>query len=409
MKKTLLVVLLLFSFRILWAAEQTWYEAYDSALNDIKMKNWRLAEEKLKAALKLQPRQGRKIRAYGARFMNYIPEYYLGVVYFHQGNYQGALENFLRVQNQELINKGDEEYEELTRLSRQAMVKLSPAAPDPESQFAHLMDQANKAWSERNFDLAKKLATQAMTTGVDEQKAMDLLKKIDVEQTLRALKDSIAKSDEQQTQRLLARLELLDPQNPELVQYRELWSKRIAESAKQQQTAPEPKLPMAEVKQTEIPKAADLQVEQAKFLSLLEQAKRELRLKNFQKARQTASLAFALGIDNRKAELLLQEIDAAENLQSEETAAIVAFYSGEYQKAIRLLENLVSRKKESERLYFYLGCSQAALAFLDTGNRSQLLQKARLQFAQAKRLNKSLTHDTRFISPRILEVYKQSE
>jgi len=110
----------------LCAAAEEWFEAYDEAMNDIKTQNWLLAETRLNAAIRQHPEQGRKVRAYGARYMRYFPEYYLGVVYFHTAKYQNALERFLSVQNKGLISETDGEFKEMTNLTQQAMVKLSP-------------------------------------------------------------------------------------------------------------------------------------------------------------------------------------------------------------------------------------------------------------------------------------------
>ena len=123
--KNWMAILLFISFASHSLAQESWWEFYDLALRDIKAKNWSLAEERMKAALKMQPNQGKKIRAYGARYVRYFPEYYLGIIAFNEGKFEAALELFLKVRNAGLIGKGDEEYPELSELSRQA-IKCSP-------------------------------------------------------------------------------------------------------------------------------------------------------------------------------------------------------------------------------------------------------------------------------------------
>jgi|GEM_PF-3265342 len=138
MKKQALIPTLCFLFVLVsrCAVAEEWFEAYDEAMSNIKSQNWLLAETRLSAALRQHPEQGRKVRAYGARFMRYYPEYYLGVVYFHTGKYQNALERFLSVQNKGLITETDEEYKEMTNLTQQAMVKLNPQIKPPVDETA---------------------------------------------------------------------------------------------------------------------------------------------------------------------------------------------------------------------------------------------------------------------------------
>src|SRR5438105_6842289 len=97
-------------------AQESWWDPYDQAMPDIKAKNWSLAEQHLKMALKQHPNQSRKIKTYGVYYIRYIPEYYLGLVYFNEGRYSDAAEKLLSVQNAGLLVPGDQEFPELTRM-----------------------------------------------------------------------------------------------------------------------------------------------------------------------------------------------------------------------------------------------------------------------------------------------------
>jgi len=92
--------------------------------------------------------------------------------------------------------------------------------------------------------------------------------------------------------------------------------------------------------------------------------------------------------------------------------ALLAFYSGQYQQSADLLERLAAKKKDSAKVFFYLACSNAALAFeqIKQGNgamrKKQLLEKARQEFAEAQRIDPLLQYDRKYICTRILQIYE---
>ena len=212
---TVLIILIFWSAHVA-IAQESWWDFYDLAMKDIRAKNWSLAEERLKSAMRLQSEQGPKVRTYGARFIRYFPEYYLGVVHFHQGRHEQALENFLRVQNKGLIKEGDEEHAELTRLKQQAFAKLNPSAPPPEipntqQQYASLLEQARKSLGLRDYPQAKNFANQAISLGTNDGKAKDLLKKIELEENVEQLRAALNKNDLQLAQQISGKVRTLDP------------------------------------------------------------------------------------------------------------------------------------------------------------------------------------------------------
>jgi hypothetical protein len=96
--------------------------------------------------------------------------------------------------------------------------------------------------------------------------------------------------------------------------------------------------------------------------------------------------------------------------EDQEKQAVLAFYSGNYQQAKKIFELILKDKPDSARIYFYLGCSNAALAFMVSKNEGQpLLARARENFAQSRSLNPSFRYDITNISPRILKIYAQAQ
>jgi hypothetical protein len=484
---------IILSLLILWSAhvamaQESWWDFYDLAMKDIRAKNWSLAEERLKSAFRLQSEQGPKVRTYGARFIRYFPEYYLGVVYFHQGKHQQALEEFLRVQNKGLIKQGDEEHAELTRLKQQSFAKLNPSSPPPEipntqQQYASLLDQAQKSLSTRNYEQAKNFANQADALGTNDGKAKDLLKKIELEENLEQLRAALDKNDLQLAQQISKKVETLDPGNSELDRLEKIVVKNAAEVetrkqfanlldqaerqlsagaydnakklAQQAQSIPgadvskvQNLMRQIEIQQASVkPPAADAEP----FQELIKSANSAMTKNNFIEARRFATKANQVpGGNHQSIQDLLKRIELAENssiLESalkkkdwnsaqraatniakidsthpilknlpsiiEEGVGVLSFYSGQYEKSAKLLEQVVARPNSSAKAHFYLGCNYAALALLQQKTKSgmdqkqKLLKNAQQQFSASRQINPSLKYDQRFISPRILQIYER--
>ncbi|PWT88906.1 MAG: hypothetical protein C5B54_09845 [Acidobacteria bacterium] len=401
MKKVLLSVGFALAAAFL-LADDSWYSLYDSALNDVKAKKWTLAEEKLKAAMRLEPNQARKVRAYGARFVRYIPEYYLGVVHYNTGKYQQALEEFLHVQNQGLVVEGDAEYTELNSMKNQTMAKMNTTSSPPTTEPAETHE-----------------AKPSVFSASDDASQNEIRKKIDVTSSLDALNTAINKGDWDTAQQLVQKIDQLDPGNVELSKLRNVMTKKM-----------------------------DDQKNEIKFQNLIAQANHDLTDKNYAKARKTVQQAQLITVpDQQQATDLLKQIDVAEKKDQQsvvpppvdliaelKTAAqksdwiqvrtlaeqlpetaklpevaelglgILDFYSADYKKSITRLEKITHPSAQAS---FYLGCSYAALAYLQE-HRDELLQKARMQFAVVHRLNPNVNLNKRNISPRIIALYEQS-
>jgi tetratricopeptide (TPR) repeat protein len=90
----------------------------------------------------------------------------------------------------------------------------------------------------------------------------------------------------------------------------------------------------------------------------------------------------------------------------EERVALKYFYEGEYKDTAERLQKLIHANKSSARVYFYLGCSYAALGLMEENDVARsYLQKAHEQFAMARKIDPAMKVNTKFISPRILEIY----
>lgn len=395
-------------------AAQTWYENYDEALKAMSAKNYVAAEARLKQAMAERPAAGRKVKMYGTRYLNmYVPQYQLGLVYCQLGRYKEALEQFERADASGVLEKGDKEFIQMAKMvqiakERTGQVTSQVAATEPKvppqieppkgatvaDDVAALVKQAQSLLDQGHLDEARATLDRARRKDTGSKAVSDLGLQI-------------------------ARKEA------------ELEAGRGEEARK-----------------------AELEKKRGQFQGAMSQADQSLRTKAYPAARQQAEAALATGWDNQAAHAMLKRISVAEKVEAlrgavgsskwaeaqrlaqELTAldpsnldlkameaeiqkgiggmatqqlqeeGLVAFYSGEYQQSLTYLERVVAGGQDSAKAHFYVGCAYAGMAFRAQDKRDSLLQKARDAFRRARQLNPTLRYDTRFISPRILDVFK---
>lgn len=137
-------------------SEDLWYASYESGMRAFQSGDWKKAETRLNAALKAQPAQGKHIKAYGTKFIRYIPQYYLGVISIRMGNYREALERFKKVQAEKLLLPGDAEYAEMDQLVRLAQDQLTSkdVAESPEAKQAPVVSDESPARAQEAVEVA---------------------------------------------------------------------------------------------------------------------------------------------------------------------------------------------------------------------------------------------------------------
>lgn len=323
-------------------AAETWYQAYESALRAVKAGDWRLAEEKLRFAQKNGPSPSRQVRTYGLQFIAFLPEYYLGVVYANQGKQREALALLNRVEKEGLVTARDPEYEELSRLVKAAQESLKVEENAKRAQA----DQEAKARQEQERIKAEK---------------------------------------EQQ-----AKLERLIADGGEALAARKFGDARSLATA-----ARETGVDAARV---------ETLMKSIRVGESLERLRGAVSQRDWVQAQSLAREVASLDPENEDLKplqaLIAKGLDAGVGAEIE-TAALRAFYSGDYSLAIALLERAAARQ-ESARVYLYMACSNATLGLLQGQGGRPLIEKARAQFARARRLDARLVLDRRFISPRVL-------
>jgi hypothetical protein len=128
-------------------AEAQWYRTYDEGREAFQRGDLSAAEAKLLAsvdeAVAAGVKPGRNVRTYGMRFINFVPDYYLGLVYARKAEQtqgQERLENLRRaeaafssVSAGKLLNERDREFANLQRQAASVRSALTetPSAPAP--------------------------------------------------------------------------------------------------------------------------------------------------------------------------------------------------------------------------------------------------------------------------------------
>jgi tetratricopeptide (TPR) repeat protein len=116
-------------------AEASWYDDYDAGMAAVKKGNWNVVVQKMTAAIKGNPKEDNKARAYGVIFYNYHPYYYRGIAHLNLGNYEQAIADLEKTSGPGQENLGDIGTH-LDRAKRQLAAANDttpePARPTPE-------------------------------------------------------------------------------------------------------------------------------------------------------------------------------------------------------------------------------------------------------------------------------------
>ena len=84
----------------------SWYDDYDAGLAAIKAGNWKVAADKMSAAIAGNGKENNNARTYGAIFINYHPYYYRAVAYINLGQYQKAISDLEKTSGPGAVDRG---------------------------------------------------------------------------------------------------------------------------------------------------------------------------------------------------------------------------------------------------------------------------------------------------------------
>ncbi len=185
-------------------AEDKWYEHYQGALKSISNRKWADAEKKLKAAMAIGPAPGRQVRMYGVRFIDYLPEYHLGLVYFNQQRYADALEQFAKVTAAGLVAKGDPEFATLTDMTELCRIRTAGKQPDGQKESEALVRFARELMGRGSLEDARRALDTAAAKnpgGADVAAAREELVRLETEKRMRAEQEASAREARQREER----------------------------------------------------------------------------------------------------------------------------------------------------------------------------------------------------------------
>lgn len=148
-----------FALLFLSVAHADFKSDYLDGVDAFESGNYRLAVEKLEAAIAQNPESADRVRLSGTRFFNYMPHFYLGQAYFKQNNCSSAVAAW----NQEIkmsVVQGRDEYAALQRdlkTCQSQVVDVSTIAQAAAEEIG-LLESAVKAFAQLEND--KNLAAE---------------------------------------------------------------------------------------------------------------------------------------------------------------------------------------------------------------------------------------------------------
>ena len=373
------------------ATDDPWYTVYAQALEAMDGKEWTKAEALLKAAMKKGPKPGRKVKTYGVNFITYIPHYQLGSVYVEQGRYIDAMVAFSRLDETGLVSAGDPEYQDFTRLrdlARKAMDPRSARGGAVESSASQgLVTFARSMLEEGKLDEARRAIKMALEQDPENKSARDLAEAI-------ARKEAEARAAEQEREkRAERRREALGHAQAAMAAGRFDEARRLASQAAD-----------AGASEAEV---GDFRRRIASA-EATQRAREAMARKDWAHAETILQDAVRAVPDDASLRTLLQEVKRALDARPtpSERDALLAYYSGDYERAAALLESIRRTGQPSARALLHLACSHASLALLQPGDRQPGLQAARRAFKEALRADAAVASKAPWISPAVLEALR---
>lgn len=471
-------LLLLYPFNV--RADELWYQAYDSALKAIKANNWTLAETELKIAIKSGPKKQKKdTKTYGVgNYIDYFPDYYLGLVYYNLGKYPEAISQFQSAERNGLQSEDAQLFAEMSTLRQTASEQIAKAN-QPKTPSEDELNTVRSSLAECKFDDAAK------TLGSLKSKYGELSQLTKLDETIRSSQNEVADDlktgkdlfDSGKLDQAYGKVSAAQNKCPSYPGVSELLTqvsraqadKLLADAASliDQNVLSDAsvKINEAEKKDSSNKLIAQLRSrikKQTEIDQLVNKAAERLSVKQFAAARQYLKQAQDAGLNaaalnetakaidlaetfyaldgavKNKDRALAQELyDKAKSIDSRQPdlaryekliallpppqvadlkkKAFLAFYNGNYEQATSLFQQEASLLESSDtsspeipRAYFYIGCSQTALAFMVSEEKGKnQIASAQQYFRKVRQKQPAFQFDDKYIAPRILEVYKQ--
>lgn len=328
------------------AAQLRWYDAYDQGVAAVQRRDWKTAEQRLNEARTANPKQGRNVLAYGDRYVTYLPDYYLGIVYLNTNRSREAEAAFGRINAQKLIAANNPEFKAFDQQSRQAT-------------FDRAFGEAVGLVAKGDFAQATAPLEQARATRIDDGKVNNLSAEITRATSAKAAPPTTAPG---------------------------------TATAGNPTTTPGPITPGSTT--------ANLGNAGSQLPSSAIQTKiPPIRIPDPVGKASPPSNATVIdsGVIAPKAPLRQVSLALRDGMR--------AFFNGEYRTAVQQLDVAAREPGASARARAFLACAKASLV-LTGGANEALLREAQADYRSAPSLVDS---DRRFISPKVLALLEQAQ
>ena len=358
-----------------------WFELYDQAVAHVAKGEWAQAEQKLVQARKLGPRPGRAVLRYGTVRESFFPDYYLGVVYLNTDRPRDAAKQF-EIASGQSPDPRDREFAQLQTQLARALQQVKALDTPPQPTPTPTVAARNPAGSgEKPPGSGEKPGSGSKPVGTENPIVTPPAAPPSQPPAAVAQPDARAQLDQ------------------------------VLKSARTQLTAGN-----TAGARTTIEEGRRLGLDATRLNEVEREVRREEIARDVRRAVETRNLATASASLSK-----LESIDAAwattaelraqvgtlrATLQrlSSERRAMVAFFAGNYEQTLTLLNETERSGALSPRGYFYRACSLAALALVANPRDTAKLGEARRQYGLAAARVGELARDRRYISPEILKV-----
>jgi TolA-binding protein len=132
---------------------------------------------------------------YGVRFIDYLPEYHLGLVYFNQQRYADALEQFAKAQASGQVSKGDPEFASMTDMLELCRIRTAGKQPDGQKGSEDLLRFARELMGRGSLEEARRALDAAAAKnpgGADVAAVREELVRLETEKRLRLAQEKAA-------------------------------------------------------------------------------------------------------------------------------------------------------------------------------------------------------------------------
>lgn len=366
------ISLLLLFTKALYAAE--WYESYENAKKAIDKQRWEQALNLLNSALGVKSKPSANAKTYGLRFIDYFPYLYRGIANYHLGDFVAAEVDLKKSKSFGQVGKSRRDKTAKKKLETYLNLLAALNKSEPEINLVKTtFNEAVDLFNQKNFEAAEKKFEAVLKQDSNHSGAQIYLQKIEGE---------FAK---------VADLKTKQSEPPKKKPGTKKKSEQVARLG-----SPKSNLPEGSKKGTG---SIVLDLSFQEGLALFEAGDLTAAKLKFSRVNKTAT-------NYLETTEYLQKINTAEKQARE---GVTFFFEGNNTQSIKLLSEALIVYRTNLNVQVCLGSAYATEYFLSGEENKESLQKALTEFDNVKKLDSSYRLDSRFFSPRILELFAQAD